>query len=196
MGTWFPFPIWYFLSPEGVGVVTSGVIIQMGWAYLNITAKFTLAFYIQRIKDNYCNRLKVKREMKGETRQINEFGEVEQDDGEGGLHKVNGELSACVCETMNFMGMAENIDRFVRLLNRAKIFSLEDIAKLTKEDCEELQLPHDLISSLQKRSKVWNLEMQDDAERGLEKSEKHYHVGEKNMKPKMPQYQNFDNIFA
>lgn len=37
----------------------------MGWAFLNIVSKFTFIFYIQRIKDNYCNRLKVKREFVG-----------------------------------------------------------------------------------------------------------------------------------
>jgi bacteriorhodopsin len=65
MGTWLPFPLWYILSPEGFGVVTNITIIQLGWAFLNVTAKFSLIFYMQRVKDNYCNRLKVKREMKG-----------------------------------------------------------------------------------------------------------------------------------
>merc|ERR1719498_2132058 len=107
MFTWFPFPAWYILSPEGVGVIDSIVLVQMGWAFLNICAKFTLSFYIQRIKDNYCNRLKVKREMKGTERQIGDDGEPMEaesidEDGTVNLHRVNGELAACVCETMNF----------------------------------------------------------------------------------------------
>merc|ERR1719440_1180580 len=65
MATWFPFPIWYLLSPEGAGMIDDVTVVQMGWAFLNITSKFTLIFYIQRIKDNYCNRLRVTREMKG-----------------------------------------------------------------------------------------------------------------------------------
>merc|ERR1719428_1697382 len=61
MFTWIPFPTFYALSPEGLGVVTNITVIQMTWAFLNIISKFTLAFYIQRIKDNYSQRLKVKR---------------------------------------------------------------------------------------------------------------------------------------
>merc|ERR1719329_1355641 len=136
MGTWFPFPIWYFLSPEGVGVVTSGVIIQMGWAFLNITAKFTLCFYIQRIKDNYCNRLKVKRELTSADRIENDSMDPYAPEGEAELCPLGGDLAACVVETMNFLGMAENIDRFTRLLQQAKILRLVQIEPLTKESCE------------------------------------------------------------
>ena len=63
--TWFPFPIWFAISPEGLGYIDNILIIQMGWAFLNILAKFTFIFYIQRVKDNYCSRLKVKRELIG-----------------------------------------------------------------------------------------------------------------------------------
>merc|ERR1740115_633387 len=62
IATWFPFPIWFIISPEGLGLLDNVLIIQVGWAFLNIVSKFTFIFYIQRIKDNYCNRLKVKRE--------------------------------------------------------------------------------------------------------------------------------------
>merc|ERR1719183_3109250 len=61
MATWFPFPIWFVLSPEGVGLVTNIVIIQCGWALLNTVSKFTLIFFIQRIKDNYWTRVMLTR---------------------------------------------------------------------------------------------------------------------------------------
>merc|ERR1711924_271258 len=41
IGTWIPFPMWYFLSPEGLGVVTENIELQLGWAFLNVTAKGT-----------------------------------------------------------------------------------------------------------------------------------------------------------
>merc|ERR1719261_1416029 len=63
--TWFPFPIWFALSPEGFGLIEDALLIHAGWAFLNIVSKFSFIFYIQRIKDNYCNRLKAKREMYG-----------------------------------------------------------------------------------------------------------------------------------
>merc|ERR1719199_1193636 len=51
MVTWFPFPIWFALSPEGAGWVKDVMMIQGGWAFLNVTSKFVLIFYIQGIKD-------------------------------------------------------------------------------------------------------------------------------------------------
>jgi len=182
MGTWLPFPLWFILSPEGVGLIENIVIIQMGWAFLNITAKFTSAFYMQRIKDNYCNRLKVKREMKGGERAMTsmmptgDFDEVASNDGSvaEAREKVNGDLTSCVIETMNFLGMAENVERFLRLLQQARVFTLEDIGQLNRHDCEELQLPFDLVTALQKRQKVWKLEMVDDSEKALEACEKHH----------------------
>merc|ERR1719426_546238 len=100
----------------------------------------------------------------------------DEEDEEGARRPVSGDLSACVVETMNFLGMAENVERFLRLLQQAKIWCLEDILYLTKEDCMDLQLPWDLITALQKRTKVWRMEMIDDAEKGLEIGEKHYQV--------------------
>jgi hypothetical protein len=173
MITWFPFPLWYILSPEGLDLITDITIIQMGWAFLNITAKFTLIFYIQRIKDNYCNRLKVTREMRGGGARRDGV----EDDDEGDVKPISGDARACVTETMNFLGMAENTERFLRLLQEAQVTTLEHIARLQKQDCDTLQLPFDLVRAVQKRHRVWALEMVDDAEKGLEAGEKHYELG-------------------
>merc|ERR1719454_2452426 len=99
MLTWVPFPVWYIVSPEGVGYVTSIATVQMGWAFLNITSKFSLIFYMQRIKDNYCNRLKVRREMKGALQSAYAADDDVSDAGEAyDARQMNGELSACVTE--------------------------------------------------------------------------------------------------
>jgi len=172
MITWLPFPTWFILSPEGAGLVTSISVIQLGWAFLNITSKFSLIFYMQRIKDNYCNRLKVKRELKGSF--SNAYSADEEDEGK----EISGELSACVVETMSDLGMAYNVERFLTLLREAGVYCLDDIEKLdnNQEECESKQLPVDLISAIQRKHKLWALEMVDDAERGLEKGEKHYEI--------------------
>jgi len=185
IATWFPFPLWFFLSPEGYGLVTDVLIIQIGWAFLNIVSKFTFIFYIQRIKDNYCNRLKVKREMYGmqvvkNAHDHNGDNNSMQRGGSGGMvpatgpAKGQGELNAIIVETMSFLGMAQHTDRFYRLLNRAEIKSPDMVELLTKERCEEMQLPWDLVNALQNRIKVWQLEMRDNAELELEKGEAHY----------------------
>eukprot|EP00930_Biecheleria_cincta_P031914 TRINITY_DN22130_c0_g1_i1.p1 TRINITY_DN22130_c0_g1~~TRINITY_DN22130_c0_g1_i1.p1 ORF type:complete len:768 (-),score=143.28 TRINITY_DN22130_c0_g1_i1:146-2449(-) len=186
--TWFPFTAWYALSPEGFGVITSVLIVQVGWAFLNIVAKFSFIFYMQRIKDNYCSRLKVKREFYSAQNSsmvphqyVNPDGSVtppinsaqkKKDD------KQAGELGALVVETMNFLGMAQNSERFLRLLRHCDIHSVDELEKLTVEDCEKKQLPADLVSAVQKRMKVWRLEMQDMAELALEQGEMHYALEE------------------
>eukprot|EP00929_Paragymnodinium_shiwhaense_P026511 TRINITY_DN1576_c0_g3_i1.p1 TRINITY_DN1576_c0_g3~~TRINITY_DN1576_c0_g3_i1.p1 ORF type:complete len:909 (+),score=285.37 TRINITY_DN1576_c0_g3_i1:70-2796(+) len=182
IATWFPFPCWFLISAEGLGLITNVLIIQVGWAFLNIVSKFTFIFYIQRIKDNYCSRLKVKREMTGMMSMSTQMQMANLGPGgDGGgtfeereSRKTQGELNAVVVETMTFLGMAQHTDRFARLLARAKIRSNEQVEELTKEQAEELQLPWDLISALQRRIHVWSLEMRDEAEIELERGERHY----------------------
>merc|ERR1719506_1356049 len=79
---------------------------------------------------------------------------------------------------MSDLGMAYNVERFLTLLKEAGISSLDDIERLTVDTCAKVQLPWDLVSALQQRYKVWALEMVDDAERGLEKGERHYKVAQ------------------
>merc|ERR1719201_3138426 len=99
MGTWIPFPTWFILSPEGFGLITNIAVIQLGWAFLNITSKFTLTFYMQRIKDNYGNRLKVKRAVQQHIggKKISDDEEdflEDMDDSSQSLH--SSELGGCV----------------------------------------------------------------------------------------------------
>eukprot|EP00972_Heterocapsa_arctica_P065440 9659489-Heterocapsa_arctica.AAC.1 len=75
---------------------------------------------------------------------------------------------------MTFLGMAQHNNRFLKLLHEAKITSVEIAEKLSKEDSDRLQLPWDLVSALQKRIKIWKLEMNDNAEVELERGEAYY----------------------
>lgn len=188
--TWVPFPMFYALSTEGLGLITDVVFIQVGWAFLNIVSKFTFIFYIQRIKDNYCSRMKVKREFAG----VHAAGPaVTNKDGSATplassrkQDKSTGEMSALVVETMSFLGMAQNSDRFLRLLAVSNITSLSQLEFLTQGECSQRQLPWDLVSAVQKRLKVWKLEMQDTAELALEQGEAHYQVDEEPTMLSMP----------
>jgi bacteriorhodopsin len=181
MATWLPFPIWYILSPEGFGVIDNIAVIQMGWAFLNVTAKFSLIFYMQRVKDNYCNRLKTKREMKGTYSAGANLMDADDDDTSDVANpRLFGELSACVVETMSDLGMAYNVERFLTLLKEAGVNCLDDLERLNEETCANAQLPWDLVWPVKRRYKVWKLEMVDDAEKGLEKGERHYKVSPAN----------------
>lgn len=143
--TWVPFPTFYALSPEGFGIITDILFVQVGWAFLNIVSKFTFIFYIQRIKDNYCNRLKVKREFTGVQTAGPKGGGLVGPDGTitpplSGMdlvkskqqEKATSEMGALVVETMNFLGMAQNSDRFLRLLQKSNITSLTALEGLTQ----------------------------------------------------------------
>lgn len=179
IATWFPFPIWFFLTPEGLGIIDNIVVVQVGWGFLNIVAKFSFIFYIQRIKDNYCNRLKARRELFGATG-VNGGKALPGTATPGGVRgsaaatKAANELSAVAVETMTFLGMAQHAERLLRLLQKAEVTSLEQMEPWTKEKCESLNLPWDLISAMQKRFRVWKLEMQDNTELALEKGEEAY----------------------
>lgn len=189
--TWVPFPTFYALSPEGFGIITDILFVQVGWAFLNIVSKFTFIFYIQRIKDNYCNRLKVKREFAGVQTAGPKGGGLVGPDGTitpplSGMdlvkskqqEKATSEMGALVVETMNFLGMAQNSDRFLRLLQKSNITSLTALEGLTQHECNKLTLPWDLVAAVQKRLRVWRLEMQDEAELALEQGELHYQMEE------------------
>lgn len=192
--TWFPFPTWFVLSPEGFGFIDNVLVIQIGWAFLNICAKFSMIFYIQRVKDLYCNRLKTKRELgasstgkitggrhgaqsppdfefpKGMLGDYVDQQAYEQEEAQRKKEK----LAAVVVETMSFLGMAQHTERFLKLLERANINKTEEVESLTKEQCAGLSIPFDLVSALQKRWRVWKLEMVDDAEAELEAGEDYY----------------------
>jgi len=199
IATWSPFPFWYVISPEGLGLIGDPLFIQVGWAFLNIVAKFSFIFYIQRCKDMYCNRLKTKRELQPSRHHGASSGRMGMpmpmfhgmmsppfgDDGmmmgnaaqeleNEEIAKKKAQLAAVVVETMNFLGMAQHTDRLIKLLDSANMNSIFEVEGLTKDQCAELQLPHELISALQRRLKVWKLEMVDDAEMGLDKGEEFY----------------------
>jgi len=178
--TWVPFPMFYAFSTEGLGVITDVVFIQVGWAFLNIVSKFTFIFYIQRIKDNYCSRMKAKRELAGvhtappPSATARGDGSVTPVASVRKNEKNQGEMGALVVETMSFLGMAQNSDRFLRLLSASNVHSLDELAMLSQAECAKRQLPWDLVAAVQKRLKVWRLEMQDTAEIALEQGEAHY----------------------
>jgi bacteriorhodopsin len=61
--TWLPFPLWFALSPEGTGLIQDAMMIQAGWAFFNLMAKFVLITYFQRMKDLHITKEVIKHEM-------------------------------------------------------------------------------------------------------------------------------------
>eukprot|EP00928_Gymnodinium_smaydae_P094269 TRINITY_DN7890_c1_g1_i2.p1 TRINITY_DN7890_c1_g1~~TRINITY_DN7890_c1_g1_i2.p1 ORF type:complete len:594 (-),score=103.57 TRINITY_DN7890_c1_g1_i2:405-2138(-) len=156
---WFPFPLWYLMSPEGINFFSDPLLIQVGWSFLNIIAKFAFIFYVQRMKDNYCTKLKTKREMY-QPRGISK--------------ELESQLTAVTIETLIFLGMAQNSDRLLSVMAKAGITTVEELEKMSQDECRDKMLPWDIIKAVQKRLRVWHLESHDTAEVDLENGETHY----------------------
>jgi len=142
----------------------------------------------------YCNRLKTKRELQPDKKHMSgnrpgstsppgemdfaavaapgliSAAEYERQEAE----KKKAQLSAVVVETMTFLGMAQHTERFNTLLERSNMNSIYDVEVLDQEQCQEMTLPWELVSALQRRLKVWKLELVDDAEVGLDKGEEYW----------------------
>jgi len=169
--TWAPFPLWYMLSPEGVGVIDNILIIQMGWMLTNIISKGAFILYIQKAKENYLARVKVTKVMKGFA-EDGQHAHEDGDEGDGALDAA--QLRPCVTETMNYLGMADKAERFLKLLTDAKITNLQQLEDLSAKDCEDKRLPHNLIVALQQRHRLYKFEVNDDIEEGILQGERHY----------------------
>lgn len=194
MSTWLPFPLWYIISPEGLNLVTNVLIIQVGWCFLNITAKFSMIFYIQRVKDGYCNRLKIKREIGVESAKFRQPGAGDSKQGLGSwlqspldaqgdgrqmaeqsyADKKQAQLDSIVIDTMAHLGMTQHVERLQTLLSKAGVRSIEEADVLDERASGKLQLPWDLISALRKRIQVWKVELRDNNENELNRGEHFY----------------------
>jgi hypothetical protein len=144
-------------------VITNPVVIQTGWAFLNIVSKFPFIFFVQRMKDNYCTKLNSKREMY----KPNGLGK-----------ELAGDLTGVTIETCSFLGMSSYAERMLTLLAKSDITTIADLEKLTYEDSKSKLLPWDIVRAVQKRVRVWRLETRDRAEVDIEEGEGHYFKSE------------------
>eukprot|EP00747_Dinoflagellata_sp_TGD_P017061 gnl/TRDRNA2_/TRDRNA2_125565_c0_seq1.p1 gnl/TRDRNA2_/TRDRNA2_125565_c0~~gnl/TRDRNA2_/TRDRNA2_125565_c0_seq1.p1 ORF type:complete len:814 (-),score=173.33 gnl/TRDRNA2_/TRDRNA2_125565_c0_seq1:320-2422(-) len=189
IGTWFPFPLWYILSPEGLDLINDGLTIQLGWSFLNILAKGSFIFYIQRTKDAYFMREQNRKENYGvtsvspayKTSETLEDHLSDDDDRYSVMDRADSikkpqqqqtRLGAMVHDVMAFRGMGKESERLVRLLNEAEIHTVTDVERLTREQCDDMKLPWDLVQALQKR--IRGRKNKTAGEIALEKSEEFY----------------------
>eukprot|EP00929_Paragymnodinium_shiwhaense_P056064 TRINITY_DN28065_c0_g1_i1.p1 TRINITY_DN28065_c0_g1~~TRINITY_DN28065_c0_g1_i1.p1 ORF type:complete len:935 (-),score=330.18 TRINITY_DN28065_c0_g1_i1:254-3058(-) len=167
--TWFPFPLWFFCSPEGFGLVTDTVVIHMGWVVLNIVSKFSFIIYMQRIKSCYCSKLEATRELYEADLREREFErEVSGEytpmpnkvimnmngppmNGGGGAKKPDQVLQVAVEETMASLCMRDHSDRFMTVLAAAGIKSMPKLLALDEETAIDNQIPWNLVDAVRKR---------------------------------------------
>jgi len=167
--TWFPFPIWFILSPEGLGVINDVVAIQLGWAVLNIISKFSFVIHLQMSKNRHCKTLDATRELYGvqDTKDIpKNLQEVEDVDGE-----QDEKLKTLISETMVSLGMSAHAARFQKLMMENGVVSTDILERLTEDRAIDLNLPWSLCDAVQKRWRSEKMSMGQDGDEAHEKQD-------------------------
>ena len=144
--TWFPFPIWFALSPEGFNLVDNELMIEIGWVTLNIVAKFSMIILGQRMKMVHQRKLEAARELYGMAPSELVTGEAldkkafEESGGKGGRSKLDAadyglgfgeeadseeKMIELVADTMVTLQLANHTERLIKLLVESGVTSLE-----------------------------------------------------------------------
>jgi bacteriorhodopsin len=182
--TWFPFPLWFFLSPEGFGLVEDITVIQLGWAVLNVVAKFGFILHLQHIKTKYCTKLDATRELYGiqpgghvpdekdllnmqmvgpdgvATKPDKAFGAEAEPGDEDELGEAK--VINLIQETMVSIGLSAHTDRFQKLMLDNGICSTDILERLTQDRSIDLDLPWSLVDAVQKRWKNEKMDLGQD----------------------------------
>eukprot|EP00931_Biecheleriopsis_adriatica_P033536 TRINITY_DN1946_c0_g1_i4.p1 TRINITY_DN1946_c0_g1~~TRINITY_DN1946_c0_g1_i4.p1 ORF type:complete len:892 (+),score=227.85 TRINITY_DN1946_c0_g1_i4:72-2747(+) len=180
--TWFPFPLWFIVSPEGIGLVTDITIIQMGWAVLNVVAKFGFILHLQHNKNKYCKTLEATRELYGlQPGQALEDKKTEKSEKEEGGDAVpqdgdddqNGEqkMISLIKETMISLGLSAHSNRFLKLMLDNGIVSTDILERLTQDRAMDLNLPWSLCDAVQRRWRAEKLNLGQDKGGVIEKED-------------------------
>ncbi|CAE8618039.1 unnamed protein product [Polarella glacialis] len=174
--TWFPFPCWFIVSPEGLGLVWDITIIQVGWAVLNVISKFGFILHLQHVKTRYCQKLEATRELyvlddAGTAAALGEGGdagskskahnfEVDMDKTEEdeGIEKI----TCLVRETMVSLCLTSHCDRFLKLMIDSGVTSTDILERLTQDRSCDLNLPWSLVEAVMKRWKAEKMQLGQD----------------------------------
>ncbi|CAE8588010.1 unnamed protein product, partial [Polarella glacialis] len=178
--TWFPFPCWFIVSPEGLGLVWDITIIQVGWAVLNVISKFGFILHLQHVKTRYCKKLEATRELyvlddaDGMNKQAAAVGEggdagskskahnfevdMDKTEEDEGLEKI----TCLVRETMVSLCLTSHCDRFLQLMIDSGVTSTDILERLTQDRSSDLNLPWSLVEAVMKRWKAEKMQLGQD----------------------------------
>jgi len=174
--TWFPFPIWFAMSPECFGILHDVMVIQIGYAVLNIVSKISFMAFLQ-----WC-KIRANREMQNSIFHAilaqEKDGKVLIDGKSVALQTRSqmGVLHAVVTDALVQHGWGTQVERFLNLLKHANIRTLDDILALTEENCDQKVLPMDMVLAVQSRLKKYKIEERDVTADELEASEMMYNT--------------------
>eukprot|EP00929_Paragymnodinium_shiwhaense_P059334 TRINITY_DN29719_c0_g1_i1.p1 TRINITY_DN29719_c0_g1~~TRINITY_DN29719_c0_g1_i1.p1 ORF type:complete len:950 (-),score=239.80 TRINITY_DN29719_c0_g1_i1:452-3301(-) len=187
IGTWFPFPLWFFCSPEGFGLVADTLTIHMGWVVLNIISKFSFIIYMQRVKTSYVSKLEATRELydaeqqekiddlylKGPPKRVDPLKRSDLISASGAstprppggrrrsAFEQDKDLRLLIEESMASLCMRDHASRLQTLLLASGIDRVSKLEALTEEECMDMQLPWNLVSAAIQRLHKERLEKSD-----------------------------------
>ncbi|CAE8592496.1 unnamed protein product [Polarella glacialis] len=169
--TWGPFPLWFILSPEGVGLVQDIQTIQVGWAVLNIVSKFGYICHLQYVKTKYCRKLEATRELyvldplaveDAPAAEGGKLGKGELEDHAGDQPGDDMKIQTLIKETMVSLGLTSHCERFLKLMLDAGITSTDILERVTQDRAHDLNLPWSLVDAVSKRWKSEKMELGQD----------------------------------
>lgn len=171
IGTWLPFPMWFALTPEGMGVVTSKPAVIMGWSVLNIIAKFSFIIGIQRWRVKHLKEVRRKTStMFGGAGMFSTSGTM---DDSGGMLRSKSltfdqyqlpededgtelqPLDKIVTDTLIFLGFSGKSEKFMKLLKaRLHVTTAAELVHVTPQACVEARLPWEILYAMQRHVSV------------------------------------------
>jgi bacteriorhodopsin len=168
--TWIPFPLWYALSPEGFNIIKNGPGMKLVVAFLNVFSKGSFIMYITGVRSDYNTRQKtmmsigymnnngkVERKVNDEFDQFDGAAQGGKDDEE----MVDQTTLMVIDEVLETMGRSKDKSRVVDLLQSHLITSQEDVLALTKEYCNEIQVPWGLVLALKSKIRSNTIQLDD-----------------------------------
>eukprot|EP00441_Pelagodinium_beii_P010030 CAMPEP_0197705884 /NCGR_PEP_ID=MMETSP1338-20131121/126667_1 /TAXON_ID=43686 ORGANISM="Pelagodinium beii, Strain RCC1491" /NCGR_SAMPLE_ID=MMETSP1338 /ASSEMBLY_ACC=CAM_ASM_000754 /LENGTH=920 /DNA_ID=CAMNT_0043289793 /DNA_START=12 /DNA_END=2771 /DNA_ORIENTATION=- len=171
--TWFPFPLWFLTSPEGLGLVTDVTVIQLGWSVLNIVSKFSFVLHLQLAKTRYCKTLDATRELYG----VNELKDIPQGTEKPVMEDIVDEddqdkkMKTLISETMVSLNMSSHTSRFQKLMTDNGVVSTDILERLTEDRAIDLSLPWSLCEAVQKRWRAEKMSMGQDGSAAHQKED-------------------------
>eukprot|EP00931_Biecheleriopsis_adriatica_P122300 TRINITY_DN9729_c1_g1_i1.p1 TRINITY_DN9729_c1_g1~~TRINITY_DN9729_c1_g1_i1.p1 ORF type:complete len:612 (+),score=178.85 TRINITY_DN9729_c1_g1_i1:67-1902(+) len=148
--TWLPFPFWYLMTPEGFGVIENLVVIEIGWAVLNIVAKFSFVILVFKINRKYQLEQEELRKGFVDNSKKASFQALAKS-GKAGEQKFDFSLMDLAKETFAFLGMEYAVDLFVKRLKDNHISSIPQLEEAGEQFCRERSLPWELVRACQLR---------------------------------------------
>jgi bacteriorhodopsin len=159
--TWFPFPIWYALSPEGFNIITDVAGMKVAVAFLNVLSKGAFMMYVARIRTDHHTRQKT-------LIAVGYFGE----DGEVELGERNGDsvndpnrlgkiTRMLIKDVLESMGRLNDFDSVVCIMESHLITSNDDILALTAEYCREISLPWGFVKACKTKIRQFKVQSGD-----------------------------------